>query len=35
MYRSLPRQMTLEQRKTRPLAERWVANITRLTSAVE
>jgi len=27
--------MTLEQRKTRPLAERWVANITRLTSAVE
>jgi len=27
--------MTLEQRKTRPLAERWVDNITRLTSAVE
>jgi cardiolipin synthase len=34
-YRSLSREMTLAEWKTRPLAKRWVDNVMRLTSAVQ
>ncbi|HWH99976.1 MAG TPA: cardiolipin synthase A, partial [Propionibacteriaceae bacterium] len=35
MYRSLSREMTLTEWKTRPLSKRWVDNVMRLTSAVQ
>jgi cardiolipin synthase A/B len=35
MYRSLSREMTLDEWKTRPLSKRWVDNVMRLTSAVQ
>ena len=35
MYRSVSREMTLAEWKTRPLAKRWVDNVMRLTSAVQ
>ena len=35
MYRSLSREMTLDEWKTRPLAKRWLDNVMRLTSAVQ
>ena len=35
MYRSLCREMTLEEWKKRPLTKRWVDNVMRLTSAVQ
>ena len=35
MYRSLSREMTLEEWKTRPLSKRWLDNVMRLTSAVQ
>ena len=35
MYRSLSREMTLEEWKKRPLSQRWLDNVMRLTSAVQ
>lgn len=35
MYRSLSRELTLDEWKTRPLAKRWLDNVMRLTSAVQ
>jgi cardiolipin synthase len=35
MYRSLSRELTLAEWKTRPLKKRWVDNVMRLTSAVQ
>ena len=35
MYRSLSREMTLEEWKQRPLSKRWLDNVMRLTSAVQ
>jgi cardiolipin synthase len=35
MYRSLSREMTLDEWKTRPLSKRWLDNVMRLTSAVQ
>ena len=35
MYRSLCRELTLEEWKKRPLTKRWVDNVMRLTSAVQ
>ena len=35
MYRSLSREMTLEEWKKRPLPQRWFDNVMRLTSAVQ
>ena len=35
MYRSLSRELTLEEWLKRPLTKRWVDNVMRLTSAVQ
>src|SRR3954453_11138329 len=35
LYRSLSRELTLEEWKTRPLSKRWLDNVMRLTSAVQ
>ncbi len=35
MYRSLSREMTLEEWNKRPLSQRWLDNVMRLTSAVQ
>ena len=35
MYRSLSRELTLDEWLTRPLSKRWVDNVMRLTSAVQ
>ncbi|HSU36084.1 MAG TPA: phospholipase D-like domain-containing protein, partial [Propionibacteriaceae bacterium] len=35
LYRSLSREMTLDEWKTRPLSSRWLDNVMRLTSAVQ
>jgi cardiolipin synthase A/B len=35
MYRSLSRELTLEEWKQRPLSQRWFDNVMRLTSAVQ
>ena len=35
MYRSLSRELTLEEWKKRPLSQRWFDNVMRLTSAVQ
>ena len=35
MYRSMSREMTLEEWKKRPLSKRWFDNVMRLTSAVQ
>ncbi|HEX7211361.1 MAG TPA: hypothetical protein VF241_10605 [Propionibacteriaceae bacterium] len=35
MYRSLSREMTLQEWRTRPLYKRWADNVMRLTSAVQ
>jgi cardiolipin synthase A/B len=35
IYRSLSREMTLEEWKKRPLSQRWLDNVMRLTSAVQ
>ena len=35
MYRSMSREMTLEEWKKRPLSQRWFDNVMRLTSAVQ
>jgi cardiolipin synthase len=35
LYRSLSRELTLTEWKTRPLKKRWTDNVMRLTSAVQ
>ena len=35
LYRSLSRELTLAEWKTRPLTKRWLDNVMRLTSAVQ
>ena len=35
MYRSLSRELTLEEWKKRPLSQRWFDNVMRLTSAIQ
>jgi cardiolipin synthase A/B len=35
MYRSVARELTLAEWRTRPLTKRWFDNVMRLTSAVQ